>query len=82
MMSSGGRDYSIINHDPRERNSNIISIFDKHTQEVCGLKWNNQTLASGANDNLVLLWDKKKMNVRSTCHGHTAAVKAMAWCPW
>ena len=47
IISSAGRDYSIINHDPRERNHSksenisidIVSVFDRHTQEVCGLKW-------------------------------------------
>ena len=30
-----------------------------HTQEVCGLKWNDEggTLASGGNENLICLWD-------------------------
>lgn len=93
LLSSSGRDNQIINHDLRERNQSkhspllsqdIVSMFDHHTQEVCGLKWSStiQTLASGANDNLVLLWDKRQMKLRHRCEGHTAAVKAIAWCPW
>eukprot|EP00804_Cyclotella_cryptica_P004462 CCRYP_006857-RA/>CCRYP_006857-RA protein AED:0.03 eAED:0.03 QI:189/0.75/0.8/1/1/1/5/606/744 len=57
-LSSGGRDSKIIQHDVRSRN-HIVSTYVGHTQEVCGLKWNDEgsTLASGGNENLLCLWD-------------------------
>ncbi|CAD8131940.1 unnamed protein product [Paramecium pentaurelia] len=84
LLSSSGRDNVIFNHDLREKNNNVVGVFQKHTQEVCGLKWNSSgtTLSSGANDNQLLLWDRRQMSLRQSCQGHCAAVKAMAWCPW
>jgi cell division cycle protein 20 (cofactor of APC complex) len=57
-LSSGGRDSQIIQHDVRSRN-HVVSTYVGHTQEVCGLKWNDEgsTLASGGNENLLCLWD-------------------------
>jgi cell division cycle protein 20 (cofactor of APC complex) len=57
-LSSGGRDSQIIQHDVRSRN-HIVSTYVGHTQEVCGLRWNDEgsTLASGGNENLLCLWD-------------------------
>lgn len=58
ILSSGSRDNNIINHDPRI-NTNIVSILEGHTQEVCGLRWDPEgiQLASGSNDNNVMIWD-------------------------
>ena len=57
-LSSGGRDSLIVQHDVRSRN-HVVSTYTGHTQEVCGLKWNDEgsTLASGGNENLLCLWD-------------------------
>jgi len=57
-LSSGGRDSVIIQHDHRSSN-HIVSTYGGHTQEVCGLKWNEDgtTLASGGNENYLCLWD-------------------------
>jgi cell division cycle protein 20 (cofactor of APC complex) len=54
-----------------------------HTQEVCGLKWsvNGQQLASGGNDNILNIWDASQTTPRHQILHHTAAVKALAWCP-
>jgi cell division cycle protein 20 (cofactor of APC complex) len=96
-ISSGGRDSMIINHDIRSAR-NIQSRYIGHQQEVCGLSWSpdGSTLASGGNENLLCLWDAA-MSSRSNNRGlsesntyspriqnndHTAAVKALAWCPW
>ncbi len=54
--------------------------------QVCGLKWSpdNQYLASGGNDNRLLVWSQ---NVAShegpvlAYDDHLAAVKAIAWSP-
>lgn len=52
--------------------------------EVCGLKWspNGQHLASGGNDNRLLIWELGGREPLHTLLGHQAAVKALAWCPF
>jgi cell division cycle protein 20 (cofactor of APC complex) len=55
----------------------------QHEAEVCGLQWRDDglLLASGGNDNQLLIWDLRRAD--SACHSmaHRAAVKAIAWCP-
>ncbi|KAL9648907.1 hypothetical protein ABK040_008287, partial [Willaertia magna] len=88
LLTSGSRDGKVLNHDLRLNNNQIVSIWSAHTQEVCGLKWSfdGMQLASGGNDNHLNIWD---LNMSGTMVGpkftmkeHTAAVKALAWCPW
>ena len=40
-------------------------------------------LASGGNDNCLMIWDPRKTD-KPVCQfrDHKAAVKALAWCPW
>ena len=60
-----------------------MGVLRGHEQEICGLKWspNGQQLASGANDNLLHIWDLGgSMLHRITAH--QAAVKGLAWCPF
>lgn len=83
IISTGGLDSSIINHDVRDRD-HIVSRFEDHTKEVCGLKWSfdGKQLASGSNDNTLCIWDINLVNrPRFTLTQHKAAVKAIAWCP-
>lgn len=91
QLSSGSRSGEIHSHDVRvaQHHTNTLKL---HSQEVCGLQWNSdhRYLASGANDNLVGIWESTK--TQTTCSSgaqplnvfreHTAAVKALAWCPW
>ena len=98
MLSSGSRSGDIHQHDVRVARHHVASLR-LHTQEVCGLKWNadGRHLASGANDNLVAIWDVAGSSSSSSTatheaaagvrplhvlREHTAAVKAVAWCPW
>jgi len=57
-LSSGGRDSLVIQHDIRA-SDHQAATYIAHTQEVCGLKWNEDgsTLASGGNENYLCLWD-------------------------
>ncbi|CAG9316227.1 CDC20_2 [Blepharisma stoltei] len=82
VLSSGSRDASIIQHDLRIQNYFVKN--QAHTQEVCGLKWNPEgtQLASGGNDNKLCLWELSSTTPQFTANEHTAAVKALAWCPW
>jgi cell division cycle protein 20 (cofactor of APC complex) len=58
VLSSGSRSGHIHNHDVRIAKHHLATL-KTHAQEVCGLKWNSdgRHLASGANDNLVAIWD-------------------------
>eukprot|EP00978_Attheya_sp_CCMP212_P026300 scaffold86257_cov57-Attheya_sp.AAC.1 len=95
LSAGGGGDSTILQHDIRAPTS--VATYTGHTQGICGLKWNDEgtTLASGGNDNVVCLWDAA-MSRRSSRNSptsmgiispqfmltdHTAAVKALAWCP-
>jgi cell division cycle protein 20 (cofactor of APC complex) len=49
------------------------------------LKWNvdGTQLASGGNDNLLMVWDNlHSSQPKYRLDQHLAAVKAIAWCPW
>ncbi|XP_058184579.1 cell division cycle 20.2, cofactor of APC complex-like [Rhododendron vialii] len=89
ILTTGGMDGQIINNDVRVR-SHIVETYRGHHQEVCGLKWSasGQQLASGGNDNLLHIWDRSTASSNSPTHwlhrldDHTAAVKALAWCPF
>ena len=96
VLSSGSRDSNIMQHDVRIAQHHIATLSG-HSQEVCGLKWSpdGTQLASGGNDNLLNIWDARSSGVsggvvsanapvapRLTLRDHTAAVKAVAWCPW
>lgn len=87
ILSSGSRDGTIVNHDVRVADHQVSSLV-AHEGEVCGLQWNPEGdyLASGANDNTVRIWDASSMSTVTdtpmhTLSAHTAAVKALAWCP-
>lgn len=89
ILTTGGMDGCIVNNDVRVR-SHIVETYRGHEQEVCGLKWSasGQQLASGGNDNLLHIWDRSVASSQTTTQwlhrleDHTAAVKALAWCPF
>jgi cell division cycle protein 20 (cofactor of APC complex) len=86
ILTTGGMDSSIINNDVRIRTP-IVSTYRAHTQEVCGLKWSTsgQQLASGGNDNRLYIWNLSNNSSNRWIHrieDHTAAVKALSWCPF
>ncbi|KAL5056335.1 hypothetical protein RYX36_037017 [Vicia faba] len=89
ILSTGGMDGKILNNDVRLR-SHIVQTYRGHTQQVCGLKWSpsRQQLASGGSDNVVHIWDRSVASSNSPTRWlhrfeeHTAAVKALAWCPY
>ena len=85
IISSGSKDYSIITRDIRCKNDdeNIIKKFYGHNQEVCGLKWSfdGNLLASGGNDNKLMIWSLHSNKPLMCNNDHLAAVKAIAWSP-
>jgi len=85
ILSTGGRDSIVVNHDVRIARHNVATLSG-HSQEVCGLAWSPDglTLASGGNDNKLCLWDaatSSTSTARHTLTDHQAAVKALAWSP-
>ncbi|XP_044491881.1 cell division cycle 20.2, cofactor of APC complex-like isoform X1 [Mangifera indica] len=89
ILTTGGMDGKIINNDVRVR-EHIVDTYRGHQQEVCGLRWSpsGRQLASGGNDNLLFIWDSSMASASSAnqwlhrLEDHTAAVKALAWCPF
>ena len=78
-LCSGSRTGAIHQHDVRIANHHVGSYLT-HTQEVCGLQWSvdGRYLASGANDNLLCVWDRAMASHSSplcTFNQHQAAVK-------
>ncbi|KZT01333.1 WD40 repeat-like protein [Laetiporus sulphureus 93-53] len=90
-LTSGCGDGSIWHHDVRVPRHKVGELIG-HQGEVCGLEWRSdgELLASGGNDNVVNVWDGRVGDVtpgtrsiaRWTKRNHTAAVKAISWCPW
>jgi cell division cycle protein 20 (cofactor of APC complex) len=86
LLSSGSRDSTIINHDVRIAN-HAVATLRGHEQEVVGMQWGPEfsggALATGGNDNILNIWDPARLDApRHQLRQHTAAVRAVAWCPW
>ena len=85
IISSGSKDCNIITRDIRckNNNENIIVKYIGHSQEVCGLKWSfdGSQLASGGNDNNLMIWNLHSPKPIMCSNSHLAAVKAIAWSP-
>ncbi|CAJ0924847.1 unnamed protein product, partial [Mesorhabditis belari] len=82
LICSGSRDRSILQRDLRASTAPTRKLTS-HRQEVCGLKWSpdRQFLASGGNDNQLLVWNLRRPEPYQTYTEHSAAVKALAWSP-
>ncbi|KAK1355318.1 Cell cycle switch protein 52 B [Heracleum sosnowskyi] len=82
ILSSGSRDRNILQHDLRVSKDYINKLVG-HKSEVCGLKWSHddRELASGGNDNQLLVWNQHSEKPLLKLTEHTAAVKAITWSP-
>lgn len=82
ILTSGSRDRLIFHRDVRQADQYLRKLVG-HKQEVCGLRWNTEDgqLASGGNDNKLMVWDKLSQTPLYKFSEHTAAVKAIAWSP-
>lgn len=82
LLASGSRDRLIFLRDYRMREQHIKKLVG-HKQEVCGLKWSfdERQLASGGNDNKLLIWNAQSSAPIVRFNEHGAAVKAIAWSP-
>jgi cell division cycle protein 20 (cofactor of APC complex) len=70
-------------HDLRQRNSIIRDINNAHTQSICGMKYRADSglLATGGNDNVVKVWDRRTTTAKMQKERHRAAVRALSWSP-
>jgi cell division cycle 20-like protein 1 (cofactor of APC complex) len=76
ILSSGSRDCTIQHRDVREA-SPTFRRLQAHKQEVCGVRWSPTELggsgrgylASGGNDNALLVWDSRWDSSSSSHHG-------------
>ncbi|KAI9247862.1 WD40-repeat-containing domain protein [Sporodiniella umbellata] len=82
VLSSGGKDQCVYHHDVRSVEA-YFRVLTGHRHEVCGLKWNPEgnLLASGGNDNQLIIWDGYQRKALHQFGEHTAAVKAISWSP-
>lgn len=80
VLSTGSRDRSILHRDVREA-AHSFRRLTGHRQEVCGIKWspNGTQMASGGNDNKLLVWDGTQNKTLYRFGEHVAAVKAITW---
>ncbi|ORX48825.1 WD40 repeat-like protein [Hesseltinella vesiculosa] len=83
ILTSGGRDTRIFHHDVRAKDPYFRKMVG-HSQEVCGLKWSpdGSQLASGGNDNHLVIWNSHQDLIAHKFNQHVAAVKAIAWSPF
>lgn len=84
VFSSGSQDKSIVMYDSRiDPSENALNLLSGHSQEVCGLKWspNDSLLASGGNDNKLIIWNGNQLRLERKFKSHTSAVKALDWSP-
>lgn len=81
FLSTGSRDKTILQRDIRAP-VNYVQKLSEHSQEICGLKWSSdqQYLASGGNDNKVIVWNEHGQAINKF-GDHKAAAKAIAWSP-
>ena len=61
----------------------LCVLRNQHLKQVCGLKYSMEgQLASGGNDNKLLIWDMRNTTLPIVrFEDHKAAVKAIAWSP-
>jgi len=84
LLATGSKDKTISLYDTRTGKAKLIENH-YHYGEICGLKWNPNgfELATGGNDNLINIWDIRNIQKpKNTISEHTAAVRALDWCPW
>eukprot|EP00794_Sanderia_malayensis_P008165 gene8164-9038_t len=82
LLCSGSRDRVILQKDIRTPSTSERKLTG-HRQEVCGLRWSpdRQLLASGGNDNKLMVWNLSSTTPYQQYSDHVAAVKAIAWSP-
>ena len=80
IFTFGARDFIIKTIDLRIKTNPIINYIG-HEKEICGMKWSldDKKLASGGDDNLLLIWDIRKQEPEKIFNSHLSAIKALDW---
>ena len=79
---SGSRDGVLVQTDLRV-GAPVKKLYG-HGQEICGLSVNeldNNKIATGGNDNKMILWDQRSNEPEIVLKQHKAAIKAQTWNP-
>lgn len=82
ILTSGSRDCTILHRDVRIPEP-YVARLSMHTDGISGLCWNTEQglLASGGNDNRLMIWEGLSTVPLYRFSGHEAAIKALAWSP-
>lgn len=80
-LAAGSNDGLIRVYKPHQ--SRNCSPLMEHRSHVCGLKWSpgGHYLASGANDDKLIIWDVNVLKPYRIINSHKASVKALSWNP-
>nr|UOP57028.1 putative wd repeat-containing protein slp1 [Thecaphora frezii] len=82
-LNAGFQSGIIKEFDVRERDALTRTLEKAHSGPVCGIEWRSDSalMATGGNDNVVKVWDRRTSVPKMRKENHQAAVKALAWCP-
>lgn len=78
---TASKDLSISLSDLRVKKSKVLTVLAHH-YEVCGLSQQQNSIASSDSAGRVNIWDLRQSSPFSSHRLFSAAVKALAWCPW
>ncbi|WBW75071.1 meiotic fizzy-related APC coactivator Fzr3 [Schizosaccharomyces osmophilus] len=84
LLVGGSMGSIYVYHKTKSMMCRLYTIKHVHQEQVCGLEWNydGTQFASGGNDNLVCVFDMNALDAPKYFWSHSAAVKALAFCPW
>lgn len=86
MLTSGSHDSTIRQWDVRMRNACVNTFVGHAMRDVCSLAWSGDgtQLACGDRTSCLTIWSctHTERPLFTIDDAHSAAVKALAWCPW
>jgi cell division cycle protein 20 (cofactor of APC complex) len=76
-LNAGFQSGIIREYDVRERDAVTRTLEKAHHGPVCGMEWRSDSalIASGGNDNVVKVWDRRTSVAKMRKENHQAAVK-------
>lgn len=84
VLSTGSADGEVHFHDVRARSHLIGMCKGIGSGEICSLEWNSSSnlLGLGTSGGSAYIVDERRMDVSTRLFETSAAVNALAWCPW